>query len=489
MKHNHTFSSILLIGLLLTLHSLPTVQAATDCAAVTEIPKAQCDTLVALYNSTGGAKWTNKGGWNVTNAPCSWEGIGCSGGKITSISLFSHNLKGALPNLNALNSLQSLWLHRNQLTGTIPDLSRLTSLEDLFLDHNQLIGGIPDLSKLTSLQWLGLSSNRLSGPIPSLNSLTKLTRLNLSDNPKLCRDANYETRTELKEFPVCSSFNCAAVTEIPKAQCDTLVALYDSTDGLNWLDKTGWNETNTPCSWKGIICSSGVVISIELSNNSLKGSLPDLSALTSLQHLELRGSRRSTFLSHSNELTGSIPDLSKLTNLQTLSLSYNQLTGNIPDLSKLTNLQTLSLSYNQLTGSIPDLSKLIHLQHLMLDRNQLTGSIPDLSKLTSLLSLALDRNELSGTIPDLSKLTSLQHLALGVNQLTGTIPDLSTLTSLGYLALNYNHLSGPIPSLSSLTQLTRLYLSDNPKLCREPNADYGYENRTEVEKFPICSSP
>jgi len=43
MKHIHTLPPILLIGLLLILSSLPTVQAATNCAAVTEIPKAQCD--------------------------------------------------------------------------------------------------------------------------------------------------------------------------------------------------------------------------------------------------------------------------------------------------------------------------------------------------------------------------------------------------------------------------------------------------------------
>ncbi len=43
MKHIHTLPPILLIGLLLTLSSLPTVQAATNGAAVTEIPPAQCD--------------------------------------------------------------------------------------------------------------------------------------------------------------------------------------------------------------------------------------------------------------------------------------------------------------------------------------------------------------------------------------------------------------------------------------------------------------
>ena len=30
----------------------------TDCSSVTEIPQSECEALVALYNSTGGASWT-----------------------------------------------------------------------------------------------------------------------------------------------------------------------------------------------------------------------------------------------------------------------------------------------------------------------------------------------------------------------------------------------------------------------------------------------
>jgi hypothetical protein len=59
--------------------------AATDCNQVTEIPVSQCQSLLEFYNSTNGANWTNKTGWNQTNTPCSWFGIRCSGGHVFQI--------------------------------------------------------------------------------------------------------------------------------------------------------------------------------------------------------------------------------------------------------------------------------------------------------------------------------------------------------------------------------------------------------------------
>jgi len=44
------------------------------------------------------------------------------------------------------------------------------------------------------------------------------------------------------------TFSCSNVTEIPTAECDELVTLYNSTNGPNWRNKTGWLTTNRPCS-------------------------------------------------------------------------------------------------------------------------------------------------------------------------------------------------------------------------------------------------
>jgi Leucine-rich repeat (LRR) protein len=106
---------------LLGLAWLPITQAATDCTAVTEIPQVQCEALVALYNSTDGANWSNNFDWNVTNTPCSWSGVTCSAGQVTEISLSYNDLNGSIPSeLGNLSQLTSLYLTDNQLTGSIP---------------------------------------------------------------------------------------------------------------------------------------------------------------------------------------------------------------------------------------------------------------------------------------------------------------------------------------------------------------------------------
>jgi hypothetical protein len=93
----------------------PIIQAATDCNAVTEISKGECESLLELYNSTDGANWKNNSGWNVTNTPCSWHGITCASGGVSKIFLESNNLKGTIPNFNALPNLQNLSINYNQL--------------------------------------------------------------------------------------------------------------------------------------------------------------------------------------------------------------------------------------------------------------------------------------------------------------------------------------------------------------------------------------
>jgi len=301
---------------------------------------------------------------------------------------------------------------------------------------------------------------------------------------------------------------CSAVTEIPKVECDVLVTLYNSTDGVNWTNHTNWLQTNAPCSWYGIHCAGGHVTEVTLHGNNLSGSIPaqlgNLSYLTGLwlYDNQLTGSippelgnltNLTELALYINQLSGPIPlELGNLTKLEWLNLSRNQLTGSIPPafgnltqlqglylfrnqltgpipagLGNLVNLTELYLNENQLSGSIPfQIQNLIHLTKLNLSRNQLSGSIPpELGNLTYLTELWLDYNQLTGTIPpELGNLTNLTGLGLAVNQLTGNIPpELGNLTQLVTgLWLNVNQLSGPIPSeLGNLTHLTWLNLGDN----------------------------
>jgi len=89
--------------------------------------------------------------------------------------------------------------------------------------------------------------------------------------------------------------DCNLNSQIPVIECEALVALYNSTNGPNWLDDTGWLENNTPCDWYGIECTIGSVTEIDLSSSGegspqfgLVGEVPaEIGNLSALQTLHL----------------------------------------------------------------------------------------------------------------------------------------------------------------------------------------------------------
>ncbi len=263
--------------------------------------------------------------------------------------------------------------------------------------------------------------------------------------------------------------DCNAVTEIPKTECQALLDLYNSTDGPNWLNKkSGWNETDTPCSWFGIKCDNGRVVDLRLTNNGLNGTLPN--SLGNLSNLGL------LYLG-SNNLTGSIPEsLGSLSNLTKLSLGYNKITGSIPgSLGNLSNLTQLYLIINNLTGSIPEsLGNLSNLTQLYLSENNLAGSIPEsLGNLSNLTELYLSGNNLTGSIPEsLGNLSNLTHLSLHTNNLTGSIPEsLGNLSNLIYLKLSSNQLTGSIPNSLVNIKFETCYLGNNHLTVTDPDSN------------------
>ncbi len=299
--------------------------------------------------------------------------------------------------------------------------------------------------------------------------------------------------------------------------CATLLGIKATLEGTASLN---WATTLSMARWRGVNVSGGRVIHLFPKNSQLTGTIPDLSALTALTHIQIENNELSGTLTAShfptslidltlsnNQLTGTVPDLSALTALQYLWLHENELSGTIPDLSALTALRDiwldqnelsgtltashfptslirLRLNNNQLTGTIPDLSALTALEYLWLHQNELSGTLTASHFPTSLIGLRLYNNKLTGTVPDLSAATALQTLWLSNNQLTGTVPDLSALTalrtlsigqnrlngslaashfpaSLVNLVLNDNRLTGTIPDLSALTALRNLWLHEN----------------------------
>ncbi len=275
--------------------------------------------------------------------------------------------------------------------------------------------------------------------------------------------------TSLPEFEArLTAFDCSTATDVDQSECEALVALYNSTNGAGWADKTGWLESTTVGSWYGVTVVDGHVTKLELHHNQLNGQIPpELENLSSLKDLALAF----------NQLDGEIPAwLGNLTNLENLALGENHFSGEIPsELGNLVNLTSLLLFNNQLTGSIPpelgNLSKLVHLhlnqneqmsgsippelgnlsslQHLWLSDIQFSGGIPaELGNLNNLRTLIIDHTQVSGSIPpELGDLTNLEELNLQHNQLSGSIPpELGNLSNLRLLWLNFNQLSGDVPA-------------------------------------------
>lgn len=140
---------------------------------------------------------------------------------------------------------------------------------------------------------------------------------------------------------------------------------------------SNWTDAAFPCNvtgqeqrYAGISCSSSRVVTLNLSNYGLTGTIsPNLSLCANLLTLDLS----------QNSLSGSIPQgLGMLPYLMSINLSHNRLTGDIPtQLANCTYLHELDLQYNQLTGTIPvALTTLSKLSIFDVSYNNLEGPIP-----------------------------------------------------------------------------------------------------------------
>jgi len=453
----------------------PTSPTQFDCGNVTEIPQAECEALVALYESTDGDNWTDNTDWLATNTPCSWYGVTCESANVTWLSLSSNQLSGSIPpEIGNLTALTRLYLSFNRLSGSIPpEIGNLTALTGIELYFNQLTGPIPpEIGNLTALEWLQLSDNQLSGAIPpEIGNLTTLEGLSLSSNqlsgPFPLAIGNLSALILLSlssnqlNGPIPSTIgNLTALTELWLSGNQLSSTIPFEIGNLTALTTLRLDSNQLSGTIPPEIGNLTALTSLGLSNNQLSGPIPPwMGSLTLLTSLGL--SR--------NQLSGAIPpEIGNLTALAYLSLSNNQLSSVIPpEIGNLTALRYLYLSSNQLSGPIPtEIGNLTALTHISLSSNQLSGPIPpEIGNLTALTSFSLLSNQLSGPIPpEIGNLTALTFLMLDNNKLSGPIPPaIGNLAALTYLWLNNNQLSGTIPSaIGNLAALRGLYLHNNP---------------------------
>ncbi|XP_008812470.2 receptor protein kinase TMK1-like [Phoenix dactylifera] len=274
--------------------------------------------------------------------------------------------------------------------------------------------------------------------------------------------------------------------------CDDSAAMQDIAKSLivpQWKLANG-----DPCSWPGVSCQGGSVVEINLRNkgvsgelsasisnlsslkslqlqkNQIKGDLPSLANLASLQSVYIDSNAFSTmpadFFSGLTSLQTmtldknpfkpwSIPDdVSKCENLVVFSASDAGVTGNIPDFfGKMPKLQSLTLSYNTMKGELPASFKGSNIQSLVLNNqqagSQLTGRIDVIARMTQLSVVWLQSNGFTGPIPDLSDLASLTDFRARDNFLTGVVPpSLISSATLKNVTLSNNKLQGPMPKFA-----------------------------------------
>ncbi|MFD2561875.1 leucine-rich repeat domain-containing protein [Aquimarina rubra] len=312
--------------------TLTVTEGVADCVSAEE--KAA---LVALFNSTDGANWTNNVNW-LSNEPVSeWAGVIVEDCKVTRLFLGDNNLVGVLPNeIGDLINLEQLHLNTNSISSTIPDqIGNLSNLKLLYLYGNEISGVLPEsIGNLTNLNNLSLASNKLEGDIPStFSNLTNIIALSLGGNIGITGGVSF-----LFELPNISSlevWSCNLTEEFT----------------------TDFDYVNTS------------LTKLIISNNGLTGVFDFGKYMPNLQNLYVQD----------NELNGEFPayGFTKLLNIERLYIERNQIFGSIPVGPKLEKLIRLDFSENNLEGQIPDIftdSSLMRDFHI--NNNKFSGKLP-----------------------------------------------------------------------------------------------------------------
>lgn len=350
------------------------------------------------------------------------------------------------------------------------DPVRQPNLTTLLAQNNQFFEFLPEeLGNYPAgqIDLLRLDGNNFQGCYPTGYSSLCGANLNFTGNPSL-PDAGSSTFFG-NDF--CNNgLNCDPTCD---PNYEALAAIYNSTDGDNWTDNTGWLEDCDVCNWAGVNCDAdGRVIQLNLNDNNLNGTLPDrMDELTDLEW----------FFALSNpDLTGSIPpSLFELGAIERIRLQGCGLTGPIPaNIANAVTLEDFTAFQNPgLTGALPaGLFELVNLRILWLSSCNFGGPIPsDVAGLTSLEFMLLRENNFTGSLPaELGSLTQLTSIDVASNDLTGELPpSLGNLPNLTRFQVFSNNLSGCYPAeYSSLCDDLLVSFTNNPGLPDGGSSDF-----------------
>ncbi|KAF8409828.1 hypothetical protein HHK36_005907 [Tetracentron sinense] len=309
-----------------------------------------------------------------------------------------NNLSGSIPTeIWLLPNLLDLVMWANNLSGEIPQGICVDggNLETLILNNNLMTGTIPlSLTKCTNLIWVSLSSNRLIGEIPDrIGNLKNLAILQLGNN-----SLNGDIPPELG---MCRSLiwldlNSNGLTgSIPPElanQAGLIIPGLVSGKQFAFVR----NEGGTACRGAGGLVEFEGIRTERLAGFPMIHSCPSIRIYTGLTVYSFTSNGSMIYLDLSyNSLSGTIPDnFGSMYYLQVLNLGHNRLTGTIPvSLGGLKEIGVLDLSHNYLEGFVPgSFGTLSFLSDLDVSNNNLTGPIPSTGQLTTFPASRYENN-------------------------------------------------------------------------------------------------
>ncbi|KAI3732355.1 hypothetical protein L1987_63559 [Smallanthus sonchifolius] len=361
----------------------------------------------------------------------------------------------------SLSSLDTLDLSSNKLEGEIPrTFFELGKLSVLLLSSNNLSGTIKTVefqNRLSNLTNLDLSFNNLSiitsDDISLVSNLPKFSTLKLA-SCKLRKFLNLRNQKRLKYLDLSNNeIEGKIPTWIWEVGSGSLSYMNLSHNRLTSLEEP-YNFPNLTVLDMHSNHLSGVIpipprtaTIINYSNNRFNSSLPESIG---------RNLSYAYFFSVSDSLlTGVIPKtICNATYLKVLDLSNNWLKGSIPNclIESGSSLGVLSLGNNSLSGKIEGtFPRNCGLNTLDLHGNGIEGTIPgSLVNCTMLEVLNLGKNNINDTYPcSLGNNTNLRVLVLRSNRLHGSVGcsqnQHNNWPKLQIIDIACNKLSGVIP--------------------------------------------
>lgn len=215
-----------------------------------------------------------------------------------------------------------------------------------------------------------------------------------------------------------------------------LIAFYESNNGDDWVNNSGWQDRTDPVfAWPGIELVENVAgegepadwrvtrIDMPRNNMTVPGTIPP--EIEDLEYLEW-------FKSDVNLHIGTLPtEFANLERLERMLVRTNLFTGEVDwaAFAQMPVMQQFRIRDNYFTGDLPTMlggeGTWPALQRFYVDDNRFSGQIPNVHEdLTTLVRVYFHNNQLTGPIPDWSSLEGMEYYRIAGNDLDpGPIPE------------------------------------------------------------------